>query len=319
MQRGEERLNVVTSVLVAAGLATAAAALFAIAAVTQNGAVVAVVQTTEHTEPGAPVVGGREFRALARSRMWLVGTSLTAIASVLHAAALVLAPVAVVQPIGVLSVPLAVVIAACRTRRRPPAAVLGAVLTCVVAVAGFVTLAEAGLGTSAAPSFAGVLAAAVGAAVGSVGLAVLGSRRSGWPRCVAFAASGATAFGLVSSLMRLISLHLASGVNDLDDVGVWLPVAGIAAALLVGGWAVQQAHAAGAPAVVVGCMTVIDPLVAVGLGVTMLGEGRATSVDAVIGLVVIAAVALSAALLLAQRHPAARPPVAVLAGGGQLR
>jgi len=77
--------------------------------------------------------------------------------------------------------------------------------------------------------------------------------------------------------MRLVALHLTTGVNDLDDLGVWLPALGIAAALIGGGWAVQQAHAAGAPAVVVGCMTVIDPLVAVGLGIAMLGEGAGMS------------------------------------------
>jgi hypothetical protein len=56
-------------------------------------------------------------------------------------------------------------------------------------------------------------------------------------------------------------------------------------------------------------MTVIDPLVAVALGITMLGEGAASSAAAVLGLVGFAVVAVSAALLLAQRHPAVRPRV----------
>lgn len=41
---------------------------------------------------------------------------------------------------------------------------------------------------------------------GSGGRAGVGaSRRSGWLRCAGFAASGATAFGLVSALVRLSS------------------------------------------------------------------------------------------------------------------
>jgi hypothetical protein len=56
-------------------------------------------------------------------------------------------------------------------------------------------------------------------------------------RCAGFAASGATAFGLVSAPMRLIAPHLTTGVNDLDDGGVWLPALGIALALADGGWA----------------------------------------------------------------------------------
>lgn len=310
LSRSAERSGVVAvSVVVAAALAVVAAVLFAVAASAQNGAVSAVVRadTRGGEPPRAAVIGGRELRSLARSRVWVAGISVNAVASMVHAGALVLAPVAIVQPIGVLSVPFAVVLAASRTHRRPPATVLVAVAVCLISVAGFVTLANAQLGTSPAPRFAGVAAAALGAGAGSALLALWGSRRSGWVRCVGFASSGATAFGLVSALMRLVALHLASGVNDLDDVGVWLPAAGIAAALVFGGWAVQQAHAAGAPAVVLGCLTVIDPMVAVVLGITMLGEGGSTSTGVVAGLVGFAVLALSAAVLLAQRHPAAQP------------
>jgi hypothetical protein len=293
---------VAVGVLVAIVMATVAAVLFAVAAVAQNGAVATVV----HATPQAPaVLRGRELRALAHSRVWLLGISLNAVAAVVHAGALVLAPVAIVQPIGVLSVPFAIIIAARWSRVRPTPAVLGAVVVCLVAVAGFVALADGALGTTAAPRFAGAVAAALGAGAGAAVLVLCGLRMSGWRRCVAFAAAGATAFGLVSALMRLVALHLTSGAYDLDDLGVWMPVVGIAAALVGGGWAVQQAHASGAPAVVVGCLTVVDPLVAVLLGVTMLGEGAGASTGAVLGMVGLAAVAVSAALLLARHHPAA--------------
>jgi drug/metabolite transporter (DMT)-like permease len=135
-----------------------------------------------------------------------------------------------------------------------------------------VSVADASLATSVAPRLSGALTAVLGAGAAVGALAMWASRRSGWARCATSAAAGATAFGLVSALVRLVSLHLTSGVNDLDDVGVWLPPLGITAALAGGGWAVQQAHAARSPAVIVGCLTVIDPVVAVGLGMAMLGE-----------------------------------------------
>jgi hypothetical protein len=293
---------VTTAVLPAASMATVAAVLFALAAVAQNDGVAAV-----RRPDAAPVMGRDEWRALVRSRVWLSGAVLNGVAAALHAVALVLAPVAVVQPIGVLSVPFAIMIAARRTGARSPGQVRAAVAVCLIAVVGFVVLADAQLGTSAAPRFAGVVAAALGAGAGAALLALGGLCSSGWRRCVGFAAAGATAFGLVSALMRLVALHLASGAYDLDDVGVWLPAGGIVLALVAGGWAVQQAHAAGAPAVVVGCLTVVDPLVAVVLGTTMLGEGAGASAGGVVGLVGLAALALSAALVLARRHPAAQP------------
>ncbi len=296
---------------IAACMALVAAVMFAVAAVAQNVAVVEVVRGGR-----TPALGGAEFRSLVRSRTWVGGVSLSAIASVVHAGALVLAPVAVVQPIGVLSVPFAVVLAASRSRVRPPAVVGVAAAVCLGAVVGFVLLADAGLGTSPAPRFVDVVAAALGTGALSGGLALWAARRSGWLRCAGFAAAGATAFGLVSALMRLIALHLTTGVNDLDDVGVWLPAIGIALALVVGGWAVQQAHAVGAPAVVVGCLTVIDPMVAVGLGITMLGEGGGTTLGTACGLVAFAGLGLGAALLLARHHPEAR--AAAVPRSGQL-
>jgi hypothetical protein len=295
---------VTTGIATAVVLATVAAVLFALAAVAQNDGVAAV------RRPDARGVMSRaEWRALARSRIWLSGVVVNGLAATLHAGALVLAPVALVQPIGVLSVPFAIVLAARRTGVRPPAQVRLAVAVCLIAVAGFVVLADHELGTSATPRFAGVAAAALGAGAGAALLALAGLCLTGWRRCVAFAAAGATAFGLVSALMRLVALHLASGAYDLDDVGVWLPACGIVLALVGGGWAVQQAHAAGAPAVVVGCLTVVDPLVAVVLGTTMLGEGAGASTAGVLGLVGLAALAVSAALVLAGRHPAAQPAV----------
>ena len=286
---------------VAAGMALLAAVMFAVAAVAQNIAVSEVVRRDR-----TPAVGGAGFRSLAQSRIWVGGVSLTALASVVHAGALVLAPVAVVQPIGVLSVPFAVVLAGWRTRTRAPAVVWAAAAVCLGAVVGFVLLAERGLGTSPAPRFVDVVVAAMGTGALSGAVALWAMGRSGWLRCAGFAASAATAFGLVSALMRLIALHITTGVNDLDDVGVWLPAIGIALALVVGGWAVQQAHAAGAPAVVVGCLTVIDPLVAVGLGITMLGEGTGKTVGTAWGLIGFAALGLGAALVLARRHPDAQ-------------
>jgi hypothetical protein len=95
-------------VILAAVMAVVAAVLFAVAAAAQNGAVATVVGNELGTGTDGPtcaisasaVVGRRELYALARSRVWLAGVSLNAVASVVHAGALILAPVAIVQPIS---------------------------------------------------------------------------------------------------------------------------------------------------------------------------------------------------------------------------
>jgi hypothetical protein len=294
----------VTAVTVAVGLAVLAAAMFAVAATLQNSAFT------------APAVGGRStsvliradgLRALMRAPTWLAGGLLAAIGSVTHAGALALAPVAIVQPIGALAVPFAIVIDAVRSHARPPASLVINVAACLVSVAGFVTLADAQVVSPIRPGSSAVLAVLT-AAVLTAALSIFGSRRSRWLRCVAFAASGATAFGLVSALMRLIWLNITDGVQHLGVVSVVVPASGVVLALLVGGWAVQQAHAAGSPAVVVGCLTVIDPLVAVVLGIAVLGEEVASSPGSIAGLTACAGVGLGSVLVLARHHPTpARP------------
>ena len=88
-------------------------------------------------------------------------------------------------------------------------------------------------------------------------------------------------------------------------------VAGIGAAVLVGGWLVQQAFGAGPPEVVIACLTVVDPIVAVLLGAVLLGEGAATPRDTWLLLGGAAITATAGVIALARHHPdavAARAP-----------
>lgn len=76
----------------AAVMAVVAAVLFALAAIAQNAAVAAVA-----CDDPLPSVGAAQLRDLAWSRTWLGGLGLAGIASCLHAGALVLAPVTIIN------------------------------------------------------------------------------------------------------------------------------------------------------------------------------------------------------------------------------
>jgi hypothetical protein len=134
-------------------------------------------------------------------------------------------------------------------------------------------------------------------------LAGLGLARSGWVRCVACAMAGAVAFGLVSALVRAVSQSVASGAVGLLDLPVLATVAGVGAAVLMGGWLVQQAFASGPPEVVIACLTVVDPIVAVLLGAVLLGEGAATPAETWLLLGAAAATATAGVVALARHHP----------------
>lgn len=254
-----------------------------------------------------PISGSVPFRGprgVTRSPVWRLGLTLAAGGSTLHAFALMLAPLSVVQPVGVLAVPIAVVLAAAQTGRKPTTGMLIGVLVTATSVVTFVTTAAAsavstpvsGRETVLAGSFVGLLVLLLG----SIGLTC-----KGWLRCVACSMAGATAFGLVSALVRALSQGVTSGRIGLLGPSAAATVGGVVAATLIGGWLVQQAFASGPPEVVVATLTVVDPLVAVLFGVALLGEGNATSSAEWAVLTTAAIGGIAGVAVLARHHPEA--------------
>jgi hypothetical protein len=188
-------------------------------------------------------------------------------------------------------------------------------------VATFVGLA-AGTAVSSPPPGGATLVAGLAVAAVVLALAAVGLERTGWVRCVSCATAGAVAFGLVSTLVRAVSQEVVFGVTALLDLSVLATVMGIGTAVLAGGWLVQQAFASGPPEVVIACLTVVDPIVAVLLGAMLLQEGVATPAETWLLMVMAAAAATAGVFVLARHHPdaaerrAARHAVAALPATG---
>jgi drug/metabolite transporter (DMT)-like permease len=302
------------STVLAIALAVLGAGCFAGAAVLQHGAVNAESRPAADDSPGK-AVSLRGLRAITRRPGWLAGLALAAGGSMLHATALVLAPLSVVQPLGVLAVPIAVLLTAVRTDRKPAPGVLVGVLLSVAGVAVFVGATVGTAVSSPPPDQATLVASLIVAGVVLV-LAGVGFARSGWVRCVACAMAGAVAFGLVSALVRAVSQSVVAGDVGPLELPVLAAVAGIATAVLVGGWLVQQAFASGPPEVVIACLTVVDPIVAVLLGAVLLGEGVATPAETWLLLAGAAITATAGVIALARHHPDAAAARAARTGPG---
>jgi hypothetical protein len=307
--------HLLTDPALAIALAVLASVGFAGAAVLQHRAVAAQSDTAPD-DGTSDTLSLRGMRAVTRRPGWLLGLGLAAGGSTLHAVALVLAPLSVVQPVGVLAVPIAVVLTALRTRRRPARGVLVGVALSVAGVAAFVGIAAGTAVSTPAPNGSTLFAGVVVAGIVLV-LAAIGYARTGWVRCVSCAMAGAVAFGLVSALVRAVSQTVTSGESFILDPAVLTALIGVVAAVLVGGWLVQQAFASGPPEVVVACLTVVDPIVAVLLGVVLLGEGAATPAATWLLLLAAGAAATAGVFALASHHPdaAGRTAPAVPAAG----
>ncbi|WP_344874615.1 hypothetical protein [Allokutzneria multivorans] len=249
---------------------------------------------------------------LLRDRRWLTGLSLLVGGTVLHAVAVAIGPLIVVQPVGVLALVLAAVLDARQSGEPLTAQRLAPVLTATLGMGLFVALA-AGNATSSLPP----LTAATDALLITVGLlavlGLVGALSSKGLRCLALGVAGGVSYGLISVLIRLVAQRFQLS-GEIDP----LAVLGVAGALLVGGWCVQQAYASGPPHMVVACLTVLDPLVAVGMGVGLLGEAAGTSPAVAVLELACAAVALAGVTLIALRDnknpapPSATDPERVL-------
>lgn len=283
-------------------VAVIAAVMFGAAAVFQQRA----IRHSTDDAAAERILSVRELLALFRIPHWRTGLLLIAGGTLLHVVALALAPLKVIQPIGVIAVPAAVVLASAFAGRRPGGRVLVGVAVSLLAVVAFVLLAV----TPDAPVLRTerALAVSLGAFALSGLLYLVSWRSRSWLRCILLATAGAVNFGLGSALVRdltqLLRLHqLVSG--GWTSVGL---IACMALAVGLGGWFVQQAYAAGAAAVVTACSTVVDPLVAVLFGIAVLGEGDSIDRAHAAGMVVSALVATAGVIYLARHHPDHRLP-----------
>lgn len=288
----------------AVALAAVAAVLFGLAALRQHGAVHEVASR----RPGTGLALSAAWR-LVRQPAWLCGALQATVGGALHILALALAPISLVQPIGVLAVPVTVVGTAVAARRLPhPKEVVGSVLG-VAGVVGLTVLLLATPSKLFMPPSWGVLLSVVLAAVG-LGLVVIrgGARWPALARCLLLSVTAAVMWGLNSILLRTIGHLIAAG-----DLTTQLPLffaalAGLAAALPVGWWAVQSAYVAGSAQVVLCCLTLVDPITAVAGGNALLGDGIALSAGGWVAAFVCAFLSVAGVVLLSRRHPASASP-----------
>ncbi|MEV6230993.1 hypothetical protein AB0L88_24330 [Saccharopolyspora shandongensis] len=247
-------------------------------------------------------LGLRSQAQLIRNPRWLGGLAALGSGTVLHACALGLAPLSVVQPVGVLALPITVLLNLRQqgiTARDLKPSVALSVVAATGGVGAFVFLAA---GSATATPIAGdaQLLATQLVAGAILALGVLAMLTRSKARCILFAAGCAVAYGYVSVLMRAVAQQL--GTTELLDINP-LPLLGIVVAMVVGGWLLQHGYASGPPDLVVACLTVIDPLVAVGLGIGLLGEADQVGSWTAAGEVLCAVVACAGVFALARYHP----------------
>jgi len=246
-------------------LALGAALAYAAASVLQQREAEA-----DRVADGHGAVGGgvRLVLRLARKPVWLAGLAADGVGYALQALALGVGELLVVQPVLTSGILFALPIGAWWAGRRLGAADFAWACALAVGLTVFVVLAGTDGGRDFASRRAWLICAAVAAPV-LIGCIVAASRSVGTPRAVLFAFSAGALFGLTAALTKstvvLLDHHGAGALNH------WEPYALLVLGAL--GFVVnQRAFQAGSLTASLPTLTVVEPVVAAIVGVTMLHE-----------------------------------------------
>ncbi|MEY3889375.1 MAG: hypothetical protein RI931_497 [Actinomycetota bacterium] len=286
----------------AIALAVLAAVALAFGAQFQNEAVVA---GSKKKATGSGSLSLKQiFRLLSRPR-WLSGTAFMGVGIVLQLAALSLAPLIVVQPIGAIALVITSLLNSKRSKTRIGRGTMIAVGLCTLGIAAFVSMAsgvakETELNDDRLREVLGVLGVIL--VVFSVLFFTIGKKA----KALTYVVGAGVLYGFVATLAKVVIQRIYQEQFELLTLICLIALIG---AVALGGWFVQNAYASGPPDLVIAGLTVIDPLVAVSIGIVILGEAQQAGLATMIGFSLSAVVAVAGVYLLSKVHPELRPQI----------
>lgn len=212
--------------------------------------------------------------SLARQPIWLVATGISFCAMLLHAVALQLGSLALVQPLMLVGVVLAVPLRAAIEHKRPTASELHAVGVTAAGLALFVASTNPSPASSTPAAM--VLTSFIGASLALTVLAVRASRRARDPKRQAarLAAAAGLMFGVTAGLLKTVGNVVGTG-------NVAASAAAVACLIGVGVTGValnQRAYQVAPLAFSMPVVNVVDIIAAVVFGVVAYGEQPAHSI-----------------------------------------
>ncbi|MCD2497573.1 MULTISPECIES: DMT family transporter [Microbacterium] len=259
---------------------------------------VAKVEKLSGQDAAAGLSRGQLGQLLTRPS-WIVGTLMLGLAIVCQLAAIWLAPLIVVQPLGAVALVITTLLNARITGFTPTRQSLIAIGLCVGGTFLFVFLAamyaedkpvtDAQLGT--------VLSILLVVIIVLGGLWVLLRNRM---KALFYIMGAGIIYGFVATLAKVVLKRIQE--QDFEWLTLVCLIALVAGTLL-GGYFVQTAHASGPPDLVIAGLTVVDPIVAVLIGLLVLGEATSAPTWIYVGFGIAGAIATFGVVALTRYHP----------------
>ncbi|MDI6022650.1 multidrug DMT transporter permease [Leucobacter sp. UT-8R-CII-1-4] len=264
-----------TSTLIGISLAVFSAAFLSLGNIWQSRG---VQIATAHRQ------GRSQFGALLRTKIWLFGTVMFGVAIVLQMSSLAFAPITLVQPIGILALVFSVLINAKHSGVRPSQGVVKSVTVTLLGVTAYVIIASVVTtqGKISDQQLINILCALAAALLIAGVIRLLNQGKSlGIPVLYVVLAGMFSAFvaTLGKTVISRVKTLVESGLFSFDSGTVLTIICvlgmGIASALTI--YFTQTAYTCNPSDVVVAGLTVIDPGIAVFLGILILNEAAGAS------------------------------------------
>lgn len=258
----------------------------------------------EHLEPLAKTAGLslHQIALLAARPSWLIGTAMLGLAVVLQLTSLYLAPITLVQPLGAVALVITAIVNARVSKVRLDSVSIRAIAFCVVGVALFVGVAS--FTTRSHPVSDGqvlVILGLLGAV--TVTFALLFAFYRSRFKAIMYILGAGIIYGFVATLAKVVIDRFKTGDFELLT---FTCIAALLIATVVGGYFVQNAYSSGPPDLVIAGLTVVDPIVAVSIGIAVLGEADGAHWSAFLVFIVAGALAVRGVFMLARHHPQSR-------------
>lgn len=250
----------------------------------------------------SPGLNPKQLLLLLARPSWVIGTLMLGLAVVLQLTSLYLAPIIVVQPLGATALVITAMVNARVSKVALDGKSIRAIAFCVGGVGLFVTVAAFTAKSSpVSASQLGVILAILGVITMGFSLAFSFLREKF--KAIVFILGAGVLYGFVATLAKVVIDRAKTG--DFDWLTITCIVALLAAAAL-GGYFVQNAYSSGPPDLVIAGLTVVDPLVAVTIGIVVLQEAAGAPWYAAVAYIAAAGLAIYGVFQLAEHHPGAR-------------
>ncbi|MER5835926.1 DMT family transporter [Streptomyces sp. NPDC002130] len=210
---------------------------------------------------------GEQYAPLRRPGWW-AAVGLNGLGGVLHVVALAYGPLSLVQPLGALTIVVALPMAALFVGRKAGATAWRGAIMATVGLAGLLSLVAASDARSLDTAQRVAVAVVTAGVVVSLMIAARAAHRHPAVRSMLLATASGIAFGMSSVFTKTVAVDWTGGVSAAD-----VPSLAVIGVLATAGMLLSQAAYRGAGlAAPLATLTVVNPVVAAAVGITMFGE-----------------------------------------------